>query len=293
MKAIALGNKLARDLDEKSFIDLTADVRTEILDAINGGLQTLHALAPAHSKITTGSISLEAPVTVALGVTHGSAEITGYAFSLDQRYRTLRITGDEIDNQVAGSDELLHPYAGATGTVDATIYADGVALPEPYSELVGDPTVLETGRSLTHYRHTIQHRQRVTSWHRKLVAEPECYWLEANAANQNSSAPAVIRFDRLPERMYRLQGQFMLAPARVSFSDLLTPGAEIPLRAELVEVYLLPIARGILTASRLWRDKESKSQARTDSAAAERNYAAYVPQTLATPRGRVGTPRGY
>ena len=39
MKAIALSNKLARDLDEKSVADLTADVRLAILDAINGGLQ--------------------------------------------------------------------------------------------------------------------------------------------------------------------------------------------------------------------------------------------------------------
>ena len=286
MKAIAFANRLARDIDEKSVTDLTADVRLELLDAINGGIQTIHAISPFQSKITTGSIPLEAPVTITLGVTAGSAEITGYAFASDQLYRTIRISGDSIDNQIAGTTQLLHPYNGGTGSVSATIYSDGVAIAEPYDELVGHPTVLETGRLLIH-------NQIRPGLHCKQVAEPCFYWMEANARNQNSPAPSVIRFDRLPDRSYRLQAQFTLAPARITFSDLLSPGADIPLRAEFVEVYLLPISRAILTSSRLWRDPTTKAQARADADSAKTEYEALAPRTMATPNNRVGTKAGY
>lgn len=287
MKAIAFGNRLARDLDAESVVDLTADTRLEILDAINGGLQTLHAHAPFQSKTTTGSITLAAPAAVTLGVTQGSVQITGHAFSSDQVYRTLRIDGDTLDNQVTGTAELLHPYSGATGTVTATLYGDAAQMPEPYEEMLGDPMILETGRRLVHQK---IHRN---SWQRVQVGEPCAYWIESNARNRNSLAPAVIRFDRMPDRIYRLEAQFTLAPARVNFSDLLAPGADIPLRAEYIEVYLLPIARAILTSSRLWKDPETKAQARAAAETAESKYDALVPRTIATPNGRVRTRHGY
>lgn len=286
MKAIALATRLARDLDEKSVIDLTADARLEILDAINGGLQRLHALAPFESKTTTGSISLEAPINISIGVTAGSDEITGHSFTDDQFYRTIRINGDVIDNQIAGVSRLLHPYGGTTGTVPATIYSDGVAVLEPYDELIGDPRILETGTHLTNFLRT---------WDRfgKPVGRPDFYHVEANARNQNSPAPSVIRFDRLPDRAYRLEAKFTLAPARMTFADLLAPGADIPLRTEFVEVYLLPIARDILSSSSLWKNKETKAKAHADAETAESKYAALTPRHLSTPNNVVRTKRGW
>lgn len=486
MKAIAFANRLARDIDEKSVIDLTADVRLEILDAINGALQTLHAHAPVNSKTAPGSIALAAPLAISLGVTAGSCDITGYAFTAEQLYDTIRIDGDDIDNRVVGTTRLLHPYngttapsvglaatltlnpagdsnsilytaatagaagnaitveyaapaasaettvvavgdavtvtpgtkarmvvtgamtidgsnpfivptlyrrsdsngkpsysdgfdgltsvilawngtkwrlgafgtfestenvatpdlvttwtpvgaatgtptvtpgissaaqvvaavnasasalvtatavgtvtgavaavaaanltGGTTGTVGATLYGDGTAIAEPYDEMIGDPTILETGRQLIHRKiHPV-------TWTRKESGEPRFYWIEANSPNQNSPAPSVLRLDRFPDRAYRLQAQFTLAPARITFSDLLAPGAAIPLRAEHVEVYLLPIARGILTSSELWKDPSTKAEARNAAEAAEQKYKIFVPTTIATPRNEVGTPTGF
>lgn len=285
MKAIALSNKLARDLDEKSVADLTADVRLAILDAINGGLQRMHALAPAISKITTCSILLESPLAVSLGVSNGSTEVTGHTFTDDQLYRTIRIEGDDIDNQVIGPASLLHPYCGATGTAAAILYADAVSVCEPYDELAGDPRIIETHTTLTNFK---------CQWQRhKPVERPRFYTLEANARNQNSPAPSVIRFSSLPDRLYRLEAQFTLAPARINFSDMLSVGADIPLRSELVEIYLLPIARDILASSSLWKDKETKAKAASDALKAEHDYALLTPTTLATPHSYVRTQPGF
>ena len=287
MKAIALANRLCRDLKETSVTNLTADVRLEILDAINGGLQRLDAIAPAHAKTTVASLYLEAAATVSIGVTLGSTATTGTAFTADQYGRTIRIPGDDIDNQIVGVNSILHPYAGTTGTVSAVIYSDAVALPEPYAALVGDPRILETGRDLMHQK------VRCSTRTKKNSAEPQFYWVESNARNQSPGAPAVIRFDTLPDRAYRLEVDAELAPDRVSFSDILTPGPELPLRGEHVELYLLPIARGLLTSSAMWRDAESKSSARDEAKTAEQKYEVLAPKALATPRNVVRTKPGY
>ncbi len=285
MKAIALANRLSRDLDEKSLMDLTADVHLAILDAINGGLQRLHALAPYVSKVTTGSMLLNAPVAISLAVAAGSAEVAPSSFNEDQLYCTIRIAGDGIDNQIIGSSSLLHPYGGATGTVAATIYSDAVAVSEPYDELVNDPMIIETRTKLTNYQ----------SPSRKIkpIERPINYTIEANARNRNSPAPSVIRFSSLPDRMYRMEAQFTLAPARINFSDMLTSTTDIPLRSEQVEIYLLPIARDILASSALWKNKETKAKAASDALKAETDYRKLTPTTLATPRSVIRTQPGF
>jgi len=286
MKALALANRLARDLDEKSYALLTVDVRQEILDAINGGLQRLHAFAPVESKTTLASLVLDAPLTLSLGVTAGSTELTGYLFGSDQIYRTLRLDGDAIDNQVVGPSQLFHPYGGETGEVAATLYSDAVAIGEPYDEMVGDPLILETQSYLSHGRQDLWPNQKQTG-------RPAYYHIEANAKNQNSPSPSVLRLDRLPDRRYRLETRFILAPARVNFTDLLSAGMDIPLRTEHIEAYLLPVARGLLSQCSLWREAASKPPALEAAATAEARYAAMVPRTLATPRNQIFTQRGY
>lgn len=286
MKAIAFANRLARDLDVTSLLEIPVDVRQEMLDAINGGLQRMHALAPPVSKITVGSIPLSAPETISIGVTNGSTEITGYDFEVAQFYRTVRVDGDGIDNQVVGTNELLHPYGGTTGTVSAVVYGDAVSIVEPYEELVGDPRILETGTKLIHAR-------REWRCQKKPIGRPQAYHVEANARNQNPTAPSVIRFDYLPDQLYRLECRFLLSPVHVSLSDIVAPGADIPLRDELVESYLLPIARSLMTTCRLWKDKESKSRVVSAADDAEAKYSILVPTTLATPNNRVATRRGW
>jgi hypothetical protein len=294
MKAIALANRLSRDLSEKSLHDLTADVHLTLLDAINGGLQALHALAPHESKATVASLHLAPPAALTLGVTQGSAAITGHEFTADQLYCTIRLDGDGIDNQVISQTELLHPYAGPTGTVSATVHADAVIVPEPYDELVGNPWILETRREL---QSIAPGALQMGYWgdhaRQRDIGEPRFYHLEPNARNQNPPAPSVIRFDTLPETGYRMQARFTLAPARVAFTDIITEGGEVPLRAEHVESYLLPIARGILSTSALWANPEMRASAQAAAKDAEQRYSMLVPRTLSTPRNTARTKPGF
>lgn len=291
MKAIAFAQRLLRDTTAADLAGLNPDGRLEFLDAINGSLQKIHSLSPHHAKITTGSIRLGAPTTVSMGVTEGSRQFTSYAATADDFYCTVRIPGDDIDNQVVASDSLLHPYAGTSGTVDALIYHDAAILPEPYSEIISRPRILETREFLTHDRTRSgwDFRER-----RRDIGEPRFFCVESNARNNNPLSPGIFRVDCLPDSAYRLEMEVLLAPARISFADLLAGSSTpIPLRAEHIEGYLLPIARGLLTESSLWRDKESKAATTTKASEAEAGYSIFVSQTLTTPNNRVGTPHGF
>lgn len=287
MKAIALANRLMRDLKEKSLSDLTADTKLELLDAINGGLQKLHALSTHASRTTVISLCLPAPEAVTIGVTNGSYTTTGTAFTSDQLYRTIKISGDSIDNQISGTNALLHPYGGTTGTVTALIYSDSVAIPQPYAEFVGSIRVLEDGYILSNRK--IEYHWRAN----RPIRRPYCFWVEPNAPNRNSPAPFVVRFDALPDKIYRMEAQASLAPDRISFSDLSASGSDIPLLDEHIESYLLPISRGLLANSEMWRDENTKATAKKEAEAARADYEMLVPKTLGTPNNKVRTKYGF
>lgn len=286
MKAIAFANRLVRSLEIPALSDVTADIRQEILDAINGGLQRIHSLSPFISKLTVGSIPLAAPLTITLTMTNGSAQITGYDFTSDQFYKTIRVSGDTIDNQVIDVNELLHPYSGPSGSVSAILYCDAATMPEPYDEIIGNPRILETNDTV--------YASILDVWLTgKQVERPTSFFVEANARNQNPPAPAVIRFNSLPDQLYRLEAQFTLAPARVKFSDLLDATVDIPLRDEFIELYLLPISRAMLVYSSFWKDADMKARAVNHGESAEEQYRLQTNSYLSTPNNSCGTTVGW
>ena len=284
MNAFAFANRLCRDLNAESFADVSSRERQEILDAINGGIQRLDALASHESRTTTVGFSLAAPAAVSIGVTTGSTGTTGTAFTDDQLYRTIRVDGDDIDNQVIAAGELLHPYSGTTGTVSAVIYSDAMTVPEPYDEVVGNIRILETLREI---------ENRVVGQSSRRTGEPRSFIVEPNARNQTPPVPAVIRLDSLPSQAYRLEAKFTLAPSRVAFADLLTAGSNLPIRTEYIEIYLLPICRGLLATSEMWKNADTRSIVMKSAEKAESDFATRVPRTLATPRNLCRTKPGF
>lgn len=290
MKAIAFAQRLLPRLKEKDLAGMDATAKLEVVTAINGGLQKLHALAPHHSKITAGSLYLGAPEALTLELTEGSDEFTGHTVSEEDLYCTIRIDGDAVDNQVIGTGKLLHPYVGTTGSHNATLYHDAVLFPEPYAEIISRPRILETKRQLDH---DPTRRSLDPAFTCRSVATPRFYWMEANARNNNPPAPSVFRVDTLPDHAYRLQADMLLAPVRITAADLLAAETDIPVREEWIEGYLLPIVLGLLASSDLWRNPVTAGAAINAGSAAEDGFAVFLHMTLATPSNRVGTAAGH
>lgn len=286
MKAISFANRLMRDLKPSVLAELSADSRLDLVGAINASIQTLDARSGSKTKTTDISIPLEAPYVKTVTAANGSVDLVGADFSDDFLYRTIRLVGDAIDNQIVGPNSLLHPYQGTGGAVTSTTYCDAVALPEQYLELVGHPRFLDQDWPLVPSSPLCYH-------YNKTTGRPVRYWVEENSANQAPPAPAVIRFGSLPDQAYRLTCRALMGPARVKFADLMAPAVNLPFRESQIEIYLLPVARGLLSSSSLWRDPETKKAALDAADEAKRSFSILAPTTLQTPSNRVGTTPGF
>jgi len=293
MKAIAFAQRLLRDIKEKDLASLNADTRLELTDAINGAIARMHSVAPPHSKITKAAITLPAPTEVTLTLLNGSVEIAGYDPVDDDAYCTIRIEGDGVDNQITSNGSLLFPYSGTDGDHDAVIYHDASVLPEPFEEIIEDPEDIRYGERLLKDE-TQEYRFQSPTRRRQLeVGNPTRWWVESNAANQGMDAPLIFRVGSLPSELVRLQTKVSMGPARISFQSLLNGTAVLPMRHEHIEAYLLPIARGILSSSTLWREADTKDSASRQGETAQANYMILSPKTTSSPQNRVYTPSNF
>ncbi|MFT3992447.1 MAG: hypothetical protein QM680_13665 [Luteolibacter sp.] len=278
---------MARDLVNPDLATMSADDRLVLVDAINAGFQRYHALSPDNTKITTGALFLPAPKTVTLEVTHGSPVFAGYAAAIDDLYCTVRVDGDGIDNQMVSDTEMLHPYAGPSGTVNATIYGDASALFEPVIGLASNPRILESGRVLVQDAAKTVEAKTMT---RKPLREPRYWWTENNGRVSGPVAPTIFRVESLPPAFLRIQGTFHMGPLRLNIVDLTQDEAMVPFREDTLESTLIPLIRGELAASHLWRLDATRSEAL--KRATEWAGITDIHQ-LSTPANRVGTPKGF
>ncbi len=86
---------------------------------------------------------LKAPVVVELGVTQGSAAVTGYTF--EAAYLGSFVKIGEKFYRSASTTSFVQPWDGETGTVTATVYFNAIALPWSIVELEGKPNILGLG----------------------------------------------------------------------------------------------------------------------------------------------------
>jgi hypothetical protein len=290
MKIAAFTKRLMRDLREQDPAQMTADTRLELLDAINGTIQQVNSLAPFHSRITTAALELAAPVSVTLAVEKGSNQFTGYLATDADLYCTIRIDGDGdgADNQLTGSGDLLFGYAGETGTVQATIYHDALTLPQTIAEITGQPMLIENRTEL------IQDAGReMRGYQRRAVETPRYWWVEPNAMISNPPSPAIFRVNSLPPVLTRIEVEVLASPARIRLEDMLAGDVSIPFRDDVIESYLLPITRGVLAESELWRNNDTRTSAIKRGESALSAYATLTSAFLTTPEHRCGTPRGF
>lgn len=105
--------------------------------AITQALGEIHEVSPIENREVSTGAYLHAPATLTLNVTQGSATIsslTTYASWMPGC--TIRIGGDDSDNELATQTTLARPFNGPTGATTATIYGDSVTLPSTVSRAI-------------------------------------------------------------------------------------------------------------------------------------------------------------
>lgn len=281
MNAVEFLARLARDLKTDSSGNLSAIQIQEVQDAANHALQILHDIAPVHSKKARASVTFFEPKTISLSVTKDSYDFTGWTPSGDDLFCSIVIDGDESRNEIIGTGSLLLPYLGTTGTKTATVYHDAAAIPNTYAEIVL-PLVDMDGDPLP-----------VASPERdKKTGDPDWMWVEDNASSQLTEYGSVILLNTLPGRTIRYTFDAILAPIRMNLRDFTNSTVAIPLRAEHIESRLLPVTRGLLAGTDIWRNDNTRARAMTMMDYALESYRA-VPQYQYTPINTVGTPCGF
>lgn len=123
-------------LDASTPAGQTAPIEAGDLDDMAGYMtSTLQEIAdnlPTESKQQAGSAYLNLPTNVTLTATLGSRTISALTtYAAWMIGCTIRIAGDNEDNEIISSTELARHYAGASASgITATVYADCVALDE-------------------------------------------------------------------------------------------------------------------------------------------------------------------
>jgi len=151
---LQIQNSLANMWGGFAASELVAQDLVDLKDLINAAYFDIYA--PADSKrawwsAQTHSDMVKAQVAATLGLTHGSKEVTGYAFETKYAGSFVRI-GDRYF-RFAGSTTvamtttyyLVQPWPGDTGSYAAVIFHNAVALPWQVIEIAGMPTLLGVG----------------------------------------------------------------------------------------------------------------------------------------------------
>jgi len=297
MTTVQLAQRLLRYLSVKDIALLSADDALHLLDAINTGIQQFYALAPSIYKQTMLSGILKAEQGVSLYVENGSSVFSGYVATLAVKSYTIVIDGDDVENEIVAANGLLDNYVGTTGTKNAKIYGDCVQLNAVIDRMIADP-VLDTGDVLTQKANDVftQYSQykrfkSANKVERRRVGKPSQYWIDPIGQSQAGDPAFVLRVDTLPDKDYRVRFLAELSPRKVQFMDLSYP-APLGLDDGNIEAYVLPLCADALTDSPLWQLPESRSVVNSRASMALEMINRLSP-SIAVPRNRVGTPRGY
>lgn len=283
MKVPELVNRLMRDLKTESAGNLSLAGIQEMNGAINKALQELHDLAPVSSKKTKTVLAFTAPKTISIGVVNGSTDFTVFSPLDEDFYCTVLIDGDSTPNEIAGDGVLLLPYAGSTGTKSATLWHDSIRVPSDYQEIIFPLVDVSDRDSFLSQGPVVSDKR---------TGEPEWAWVSDNASSRNPDSPMVLSVNTLPGSLYRYQLDAILAPPRITIADMTDSSAVVPMRYEHIESRLIPVIRGELATTEMWKNPETRKTAIDKGEKALAGYQ-LVPQVQSTPDNRVGTPYGF
>lgn len=288
MNTVFLSNLLARNLDVGEA--LTDDAVLEILNAINGGLSEYYQLAPDIYRRLTFRATLRAPEAVSLVFAEKYSNLLSSP-TLEDRHIgcSVRIAGYGIDNRVASNTTLLDDWLDDDLTKDATIYTDAVAVAATIERITSRVEVRGLENSSPVELSTLGNGTGLVP---SSPGCPRAYWMESLGLNQGGQSACLLRVYPFPDADYILSFEAILSGAkRVTFADLIT-AADIAVAQNYAESILVPLCEALLTASPLWRDRNTKSAA-LNRAQLAREKLSILPATFNAPSNRVGTPVGY
>jgi hypothetical protein len=266
MTLFQFAKRLCRYLKVKDPAGAQIDTATEILDAINNAVTEYFMAGPAQLRRRPWGFTLSGAESRTIGVTNGSATITGDAAS--DLYKRFSIPGDITDgNRLVASHTLKFPFTGPTGSTVATVHGDAVPLPEDFCRGTADPFFLP-GQGYTLNVKNLVRRNCVSAL--ASIGRPVFYWIESlgvaggYATGLTSHPAGFLRVWPTPETAYRLEMEIEIKPVQFSLEhltagadDITGLSAEIPVGSEHLTTVLEPLALQHLAGGGLWETPET------------------------------------
>lgn len=233
----------------------------ECVTAINGALEECWGLGPTAIREQRPSFQLYPPTSVTLTTTQYSQVISGLSPSPSWMPGcTIRITGDQFDNELISATQLLRPYQGGAGAQSATVFCDAITLdaiiddvlkpvqiPNIISELVPAANREEFQSScINFYHHLPRPVQPYYVAQTKVTGQPRMWFAEPRYDPTLGYLPKTLRLNPMPDRAYPLTARVRLKPPTISATDIGTVSSSPP-PATLIpqdwnESIILPIA---------------------------------------------------
>ncbi len=295
IRVVELFNRVGRRSKTGDFTTLSMNGQTDIMEAVNNALQRLYDALPVYFKEQTQGFVLPAPALVTgMGVTQFGKTVTGVTFSAAQFGQSIVIDGDAGWNQIIGTDELLNPYMGPTGTAGATIYGNALySETYPFDRVIGNPMFAnQNNNPLFPYIMNQNNYAGFWLW-QQTTGLPQLWWPQVFGNSQGKSPIMVLRFAPAPQKAYAINVRMSFWPKRVTLGDY-RDNTVLPVPDQFIERSLIPMAIEAFMSSPEYSSRSATDDDRTEKRGKEGElFAKNQPGQIVAPNNRVGTPVGF
>lgn len=290
---VQLFHRLGRMTRSGDFTKLSMTEQTDLAQAATAALQETYSLLPTVYREMTEGFRLPAPLTVSVALTANSADVPASTFTAEQIGRSVVFDGDSNWNQIVGTDKLLNPYLGSSGTVSGIVYGDALSVTRyPFDRIIGNPRFPNQGQTIT-MNPNLRSANDGSGWwlYQQTTGIPMFWWTQALGNSQGKTPLLVMRFSPAPTIAYAIDVRLSFWPKRLTLTDY-DDATEIVAPDEIIEASLIPLALQALTLTPIW-DQRYDPKRFDEAAARGRALLKMKPGQLAAPSNKIYTPVGF
>jgi len=213
----------------------------DVANAISAAMQEMASIGPLEAKEAPGFAVLNAPTTITLNLTaQNNAMVVASGWQSWMQGCTVRVAGDDQDNEILSQTTLARAYMGSTANgVAATVYGDTITLDDTigkvaaplwlpnqlplwpaknrdeFLRLGGYPLVTDVNGMATGLPFYL--------YYRKPIARPWTWFIDAAYDLSLGYTQRRIRFSPMPDQAYSVAYVAGINPPRVTSADIQTP----------------------------------------------------------------------
>jgi hypothetical protein len=296
MTVYQLCERIARRSRTGDLTKLAFTEQMDVLQAANAALQRAYNALPAYFKEQTQGFTLPAPVTLNnVTVINGSTAMSTGIFNPSQIGQTIQIAGDPQYNQIIGTQNLLNPYTGPSGTAaTATIYGDAVySTSYPFDRIIGNPRFTNIGVIPITPVEMSKAGEQWTYLYQQTIGQPMTWWVQHLGNSQGAQPILVMKFAPYPDQAYSIKVRLAFWPMRYLITDM-QGATTLNVPDQFLEKALIPMAIQEFMTSEQWKSISPENDDRCEKRGDEgEQFLRLQIADPAAPANRIFTPLGY